>query len=326
MGLLVKLDGVGDATSSIQAQRGLSAVNLATPSIGGTMNIISDPTSQKFGVKLKQKFESGSFFKSTLQASSGMIGDWAFNAVAVRKTGSGIINKTWTDAWAYYFGASWNINTKNRLELYAIAPQRHGQNSYRQNIGFYSKQLAKDFGKELNGYDPAAMTKFFEVDRKYNENWSKVSSTYTGQQWFQGGAQDRFDPEFINERENYYHKPQINLNYYSQLSNVVSVYTTAYYSGGRGGGSGTLGSLVWDYSLPSRIVNYDATITRNKANATGSRGILRYSVNEQDQWGVYSKALFKLSNYMTAAVGVDWRTASIRHFREVRDLLSGSCL
>ena len=34
-------DGVGDATSSIQMQRGLSAVNLATPSIGGTMNIIT---------------------------------------------------------------------------------------------------------------------------------------------------------------------------------------------------------------------------------------------------------------------------------------------
>ena len=38
-------DGVGDATSSIQVQRGLSAVNLATPSIGGTMNIITDPAS-----------------------------------------------------------------------------------------------------------------------------------------------------------------------------------------------------------------------------------------------------------------------------------------
>ena len=34
-------DGVGDATSSIQMQRGLSAVNLATPSIGGTMNTAS---------------------------------------------------------------------------------------------------------------------------------------------------------------------------------------------------------------------------------------------------------------------------------------------
>ena len=46
-------DGVGDATSSIQMQRGLSAVNLATPSIGGTMNIITDPTALKRGGKVK---------------------------------------------------------------------------------------------------------------------------------------------------------------------------------------------------------------------------------------------------------------------------------
>jgi len=48
-------DGVGDATSSIQMQRGLSAVNLATPSIGGTMNIITDPTSNQRGGKFKQE-------------------------------------------------------------------------------------------------------------------------------------------------------------------------------------------------------------------------------------------------------------------------------
>ena len=40
-------DGVGDSAADIQVQRGLSAVNLATPSIGGTMNIITDPTSLK---------------------------------------------------------------------------------------------------------------------------------------------------------------------------------------------------------------------------------------------------------------------------------------
>ena len=54
-------DGVGDATSSIQMQRGLSAVNLATPSIGGTMNIITDPTALKRGGKFKQELGSGSF-------------------------------------------------------------------------------------------------------------------------------------------------------------------------------------------------------------------------------------------------------------------------
>ena len=39
--------GIGDATSNIQVQRGLSAVNLATPSIGGTINIITDPAAQQ---------------------------------------------------------------------------------------------------------------------------------------------------------------------------------------------------------------------------------------------------------------------------------------
>ena len=47
-------DGVGDATSSIQVQRGLSAVNLAVPSIGGTMNGLTDPTSLGRGDKLQQ--------------------------------------------------------------------------------------------------------------------------------------------------------------------------------------------------------------------------------------------------------------------------------
>ena len=35
-------DGLGDATSSIQVQRGLGASNLAIASVGGTLNIITD--------------------------------------------------------------------------------------------------------------------------------------------------------------------------------------------------------------------------------------------------------------------------------------------
>ncbi len=86
-------DGVGDATSSIQIQRGLSAVNLATPSIGGTMNVITDPTAAKFGGKFKQEFGNDAFLKSTLVANSGLIDDtWAVSAVVVKKTGDGLID------------------------------------------------------------------------------------------------------------------------------------------------------------------------------------------------------------------------------------------
>ena len=44
-------DGLGDASTSIRLQRGLSAVNLATPSIGGTLNVITDPSAMRCGFR-----------------------------------------------------------------------------------------------------------------------------------------------------------------------------------------------------------------------------------------------------------------------------------
>ena len=114
-------DGVGDATSSIQMQRGLSNVNLATPSIGGTMNIITDPAARVAGGNCRQEVGSWGFLKSTLSYNTGLINDkMAFNGTVVRKTGDGYYLGTWTDNWAYYIGASYALSDKDRLELYAV--------------------------------------------------------------------------------------------------------------------------------------------------------------------------------------------------------------
>jgi outer membrane cobalamin receptor len=168
-------DGVGDATSSIQMQRGLSAANLATPAIGGSMNIITDPTAHDRSLLLRQEFGTGSFLKTTFTGHSGLIDDkWAVSATVVKKTGDGIVDATWTDAWAWYLGAAYNINENHRLELYGLgAPQRHGQNLYKQNITTYSKEFAKDVG-----YTADELEAFEELGRKYNQNWGPVSSSY----------------------------------------------------------------------------------------------------------------------------------------------------
>jgi outer membrane cobalamin receptor len=328
-------DGIADATSSIQMQRGLSAVNLATPSIGGTMNIITDPAAHERGGSFKQEYGQGNFFKSTLSYNSGLIGDkLALSGTIVRKIADGYIDKVWTDAWAYYFGASYALNANNRLEFYAVgAPQRHGQNLYKQNIGAYDAE----FAKSLDDYDPAALDKFSESEagRKYNENWSPVSSSYKGKQyWYMYGANtvDRYDPDFLNERENYFHKPQVNFNWYSTLSDALRLSTTFYFSGGSGGGTGTFGDILWDYSGPSRVVNYDGTIAINRGDETRkgadkeagvSNAILRNSINRQWTLGIISKANYKVSDDLKVVAGVDWRTANIEHSREVRDLLGG---
>ncbi|MBN1482689.1 TonB-dependent receptor [candidate division KSB1 bacterium] len=345
-------DGLGDASSSIQMQRGLSAVNLATPSIGGTMNILTDPTAMSSGALFKQEFGNDGFLKTTFSAATGLLNDkFAFNATIVRKTGDGLIDKTWTDAWAYYFGGAWQINKSNRLEVYAVgAPQRHGQNTYKQNIAAYSHEYAKS----LSDYDPAALNKFKEASsgRLYNQNWNFISPVYfsSGQQAVGDKRFDRYSKTFLNERENFYHKPIVNLNWYSQLSSKWNLFTTAYWSGGQGGGTGTLdnqipdptednpnkttSAFIWDTrSEPTRIADWDANIEMNKG-ATDRKGnpktpgeslaILRSSRNNQSTVGLISKANFKASDAFDINFGVDWRTAEIEHYREVLDLLGGS--
>ncbi|MFQ5551847.1 MAG: carboxypeptidase regulatory-like domain-containing protein, partial [Gemmatimonadales bacterium] len=174
-------DGVGDATSTIQLQRGLSAVNLATPSVGGSMNIITDPSATRRGAMFKQEVGTDGFLKTTLQLATGTMGNFALMAQGVRKTGNGLAEGLWTDAWAYFIAATYEINESNRLDLYAIgAPQRHGQRLYRQNIG----AMNADFARGLSDYDPLALDDYPEAadGLRYNENWNAVSSSYTGQQ------------------------------------------------------------------------------------------------------------------------------------------------
>lgn len=332
-------DGLGDASTSVQLQRGLSAVNLATPSIGGTLNVITDPSAMRAGFSYKQEFGSGSFLKETFVGHTGEIDGFALTASVVRKTGDGIFGggpspssfdnnlATWTDAWAYYLASSYQVNSRNRLELYAVgAPQRHGQNLYKLNLG----TLDPAFAASLDDYSPEALSAFPEAGPDWSPNVGPVSPSYTGQQYTStgpgSGTFDRYDPGFINERENYFHKPQVNLNWYSYFGNGLTLSTVAYYSGGAGGGTGTYGSLEWDYRYGQRFADWDATIAENRALAAqgeSASGILRNSVNNQWTVGAISKLRKDYESGWTSEIGIDWRTASVDHYREVRDLLGG---
>ncbi len=337
-------DGVGDATSSIQVQRGLSAVNLATPSIGGTMNIITDPASFERGGKVKQEAGSGGFLKTTMNYNSGLINDkLALSGTIVRKTGDGIIDGTWTDAWAYYFGGSYALSEKQRFELYAIgAPQRHGQNLYKQNIATYSQELAGD----IDGYDETAFSegeKFeTEAGRFFNQNWAPVDPSYKGQQyWYMYGARttDRYSPNLLNERENFFHKPLVNLNHFYEINEQMRLSSVLYWSGGSGGGTGTYGSVsrspavegerwyasspwTWDWNseIEENSNNIDSAWSVDENRSTG---ILRNSINRQNTYGLISKLNYDVSDEIEVQFGIDWRTAGIEHAREVRDLLGG---
>jgi mRNA-degrading endonuclease HigB of HigAB toxin-antitoxin module len=341
-------DGLGDATSSIEMQRGMSAINLATPSIGGTMNIITDPTQHKAGAFFQNEFGTGGFHKQTFFGHTGLVDGFAMSFGGVRKVGEGHADRVWTDAWAYYLGMAYEINSRNRLELYAMgAPQQHGQRRWKLNTATFSHELARD-----NDFPEAALKdpQLREQGLLYNSNWNGINSSYASEQWQRSywniDYNQRRDPGYMNESVNYFHKPLVNLNWFSQFSNVFSLYTTVYYSGGEGGGTGTFGSLNYDFSLKQRVVDWDSTIEENRGNivfddpyGTGDSssyaistdrrgdpvynrsGILRNSVNTQWTVGAVSKAYWKASKTLNTSFGIDVRRAVIDHYREVRDLL-----
>ena len=343
-------DGVGDATSSIQVQRGMSAVNLAVPSIGGTVNIVTDPAALNFGAKFKQEFGSYGFMKSTASFNSGKIGPLAFSGAVVKKTGEGYYKGTFTDAYAFYLASSIQLNDNNKFELYAVgAPQRHGHNLYKQNIAVYDTDLAKELGyadsviayfenKNLSGHS----------GRDYNQNYIAVPDSMQGndskQYWEMYSVNDgieRYDKSFLMERENFFHKPQVNLNWYSKLNDNIDLSTVLYWSGGVGGGTGTYGSPKWDYSGFSRVLSfadswnenqtkygsgtYDGTSIDSTYSTTLNRsdGILRNSVNQQSTIGLVSKLDFKIDESFRMQIGMDIRKAEVGHWREVRDLIGG---
>lgn len=319
-------DGVADVTSSIQMQKGLSAQNLATPSIGGSMNIVTDAAALERGGSFKQEVGAWGFLKSTISYNTGLMLDdkLALSAALVRKTGEGYYVGTWTDAWAYFFGATYNLNDQHKFQFYALgAPQRHGQNLYRLNIA----SLDRAFAESLDDYY-GDISEIPECGRDCSGTGSSVSDETAAllgdQQWqmYTEYVGERHEDNLINERENFFHKPQVALNHYYNINDKMNLISSAYWSGGMGGGTGTYGSLEWDYSNVQRVVDYDATILENDSLGASS-GILRNSNNRQTTVGILSKLNYDVSGDLKAQIGIDYRSARIYHVKTIRDLLGG---
>jgi hypothetical protein len=284
--------GLGDAVSSMQVQRGLGASKLAINSVGGTMNIITNTADKEQGGSIQTSINSYGTKKAMLNLNTGENKNGtAFTFVGSRTAGPGYVDGTYIDAWSYYMAISQKIGKKHRLQFSIIgAPQKHGQ---RDN----SKYSAQSFSQmEKNGI-------------KYNPNWG----------WLGG--------EMYNERNNFYHKPQMALNWYWNINKKMYLATSAYLSFGSGGGSGVLGKSPVKYGAPSDALgqrNWQYAVDINDTSSTGSYLIMRNSMNNHFWTGVISTLRYELNDNLNLIAGIDARHYKGEHYREVRDLLGGA--
>jgi len=290
--------GLGDVTSSMQVQRGLGASKVAVPSVGGTINILSKTTDIEEGGNFYSTLGNDGYKKFGLTYSTGLMDNGFAATVSAAKTdGDGYVRGTQFNAVSYFLNVSKEINDQHKISFTAFgAKQRHGQ---RQN-----RHLIETYRNAEDGI-------------KYNSDWGYKNGQVT----------------FIED--NFYHKPQISLNHYWDISDNTTLSTAAYASFGSGGGGGTVGSDRSKFDFDNDDyrfgaygpLNFDKIVEENEENgALGSTTALRASRNDHNWYGVLSTLKTDLSDDLVFLGGLDYRNYKGIHFREVTDLLGGQFL
>lgn len=195
------------------------------------------------------------------------------------------------------------------------------------------------------GYINGTWAKAYSYFMSYSKNFGdkhKIQFTFLGAPQEHGQRSSRITPAeydlygtkynkdlFIlngqtrNINVNYFHKPIMSLNHYWTISDKTSINTSVYASIGHGGGSGALGTTTATRD-ENGILLMDPQFVTNYNSTTGSKYILRNSVNNHKWFGALTTLNQKIGNDFDLTFGLDGRTYKGEHFREVRDLLGGS--
>ncbi|MET4106803.1 TonB-dependent receptor [Hymenobacter sp. UYP22] len=311
---------LGDVTKSLQVQRGLSASKISVPSVGGSINVVTKGFDDKKAILARVETGSNSYQKYSLMLSTGtMKGDWAVTVYGSRRLSEGWVDKAFDDAWTYFGNISKRAGN-HRISLTGMgSPQSHGTRSFAQQVGLFSTEKAQEIG--------AAPLANGDRGFKYNPYWGTLSRfTLDG-----SGNKVAQKQENLNERSNYYHKPQINLNDYWQVNSKLFVNAVAYASFGNGGGvtgltTGNSSTILQNGTTLQtdfqRIYELNYNDPRNNPTRR-SQQFLVNNVNSHRWYGGVLGADYSLGDKLTLSAGVDGRLYRGLHYREVRDLLGG---
>ncbi len=312
--------GLDAITSQMQVQRGLGATKIAMPSIGGTINIITQGVGTKKGGSFKQEYATGNFLRSSLSYNTGMTkSGWGLTLSASYKQGQGWVEGTPTQGFFGYTKISKRLDN-HLLTLSAFAaPQQHGQRSFFQGIQYWDANRSQDLGVQ---FDSTLLLN--DMGIRYNQHWGYVTN-------------EAGEREILNERLNFYNKPQITLKDFWSVNDKLAISNLAYLSIGRGGGTSIFNSSAILRDANSNI-DWDQMITENKVNSLfgtpnidpiyspteiKSSQILLASMNNHFWLGYLGQFNYDYSKKTSFSGGLDYRYYEGRHYQVITNLLGG---
>jgi hypothetical protein len=310
--------GLDAITSQMQIQRGLGATKIAMPSIGGTINIITQGVGTKKGGSFKQEYATGNFLRSSLSYNTGMTkSGWGLTFSASYKQGQGWVDGTPTQGFFGYTKISKRLD-KHLITLSAFAaPQQHGQRSFFQGIQYWDANRSQALGVQ---FDSTLLLN--DMGIRYNQHWGYVTN-------------DAGEREILNERRNFYNKPQITLKDFWSVNDKLDISNLAYLSVGRGGGTSIFNSsaILRDSNFN---IDWDQMITENQVNSLfgtpnidplysdteiKASQILLASINNHFWLGYLGQFNYQYSKKTSFSGGIDYRYYEGRHYQIVTNLL-----
>lgn len=328
--------GLSDVTSAMQVQRGLGASKLATPSVGGTINIVTKSSDMKEGGSFSSGFGNARNFKVQGSYNTGKLANGLSASVLLSQTmGDGYVQGTPFVGSNYFIALGYTTkNDKHDFQLTVTgAPQWHNQRSTASTIATYQKYGTLD--------DP---------NIRYNADAGYLNG------------------EEYNIRKNYYHKPVASFNWDYKINETTKLSSVLYASMGRGAGASATGGVGGNVYNSNVFLNADGSVNYDKIqawnNGTGSvffdganqtrtqiggvyqngfstgrtgagttadpykynttSGITQTSsINSHDWFGALINLNKKLSQTLTLDFGIDARTYTGYHFTVVNDRLGG---
>jgi len=303
--------GLSDVTRSMQTQRGMGASKISSPSVGGSINIITRSLDQQKGGSISYEIGNDGMNKYNFMVSSGMNKNgWAFTVLGGKTWGDGYIQGTGFVGYNYFINISKKLTENQQLSFTAFgAPQKHYQRSSYDGLSIQGWQSVKNYMKDGNSvykYNPTY---------GYDKQGKPYNATY-----------------------NVYHKPQISLNHLWQIDEKASLSTVLYASIGRGyGNSGrgtstnyanewygtTNGSLNTYFRNADGSFAYDQIYDMNAASANGSNMAMTKSQNFHNWIGLLSTYTTKIGKDWDVYGGIDARYYVGIHTNKITDLFGG---
>lgn len=297
--------GLTDVTRTMQVQRGLGASKIAAPSVGGSINIITNSVDAQKGGSVSYGMGNDGYNKVAFSLSSGLNEQgWAFSVLGSKTWGDGYIQGTAFDAYAWFVNISKMIGDKHSLSLTATgSPQKHNKRYDRLTIAEWEKQKKIGTGA---GY-------------RYNATYG-----------FDANGKER-----VGTNYNVYHKPQISLNHIWDIDGKSSLSSSAYISIGNGYGYRGVGSNYSSlYGATNGIPNtgyrkndgtfdYVGLMADNAASDNGSLAAVAKNINSHVWYGLLSTYTNQINDRINIQGGVDLRYYVGGHKAKIVDLYGG---